>query len=250
MDRTRLYYAIALGVVVFFVLCVSVAGAATFTMERKNASMGAFVAISDGDVVYRGDTVRFTASGGAGWNWTLGDGATVSGVSTLDHNYTYGAGRIIIMHDGYYLLPITLKTLDGVQTTQSINFTTLLPPLVFQTAHSDLLDESLAENYTEALTGNRTAPPGWSGFGWVLGVSTTIRAYTSVLTVPIFLILVFSIPFIMEWIIMKDFIVAGILGGFLGIFIIVRLPAALQPIAVAFIVMSLVAIIYSLLKET
>jgi hypothetical protein len=112
------------------------------------------------------------------------------------------------------------------------------------------MNESLSRNYTEALTGNRTAPPGWSGFDWVRGVQTTVDAYTGQLGVTIFLILVFSIPFLMNWIIMKDFIVSGILGGFLGVFIIVRLPANMQPIAVAFIVMSVVAVIYSLLKET
>lgn len=238
----------ALGVFIFFALCVAAAGAATFTMERANATQ-AYTSISSGDRVYRGDWVRFTASGGTGWNWSFGDGFTASGVGTVVHNYTYGT-QPIIMHDGYIHLYITLETLDGAKTSKNINFTTLLPPLVFQTAHSAMLDESLAENYTQALTGNRTAPPGWSGFGWVLGFNTTVRAYTMVLGTAIFLILVFSIPFIMEWIIMKDFIVAGILGGFLGIFIIVRLPAGMQPIAVAFIVMSLVAIIYSLLKET
>jgi len=160
------------------------------------------------------------------------------------------------MHDGYILLTVGLKTQDEVTSTQQVNLTTLLPPLVFQTQTIALMNENLSKNYTEALTGNRTAPPGWSGFDWVRGIDTTIEAYTmgigtaGGLGMSIFLILVFSIPFLMVWIIMKDFIVPGILGGFLGVFIIVRLPANMQPLAVAFIVMSVVAIIYSLLKET
>jgi hypothetical protein len=245
-------------VIICMVICIGIAGATDFTMERKNATTP-YAAISDGDTVYRGDTVRFTPAGGSRFNWSFGDGFD-STEQTPAHYYAYGK-HTILMHDGSVSLFIGLKTdTDTVPTVKSINFTTLLPPLVFQTTNITLMNESLSNNYTEALTGNRTAPPGWSGFDWVRGIDTTVEAYVkgtttqdggnSGLGTTIFLTLIFSIPFLMSWIIMKDFIVPGILGGFLGIFIIVRLPANMQPLAIAFIVMSVVAIIYSLLKET
>ena len=153
------------------------------------------------------------------------------------------------MHDGYKDLEVELTTPEGGTYTDTIRFTSPLAPIVTQSTNITLMNESLARNYTEALTGNRSAPPGWSGFDWARGIQNTALAYAGVLGWTIFLILVFAIPFIMNWIITKDFVVAGIIGGFMGIYIIVRLPGPMQLIAVAFIVMSVVAVAYSLLKE-
>lgn len=258
MKQIRFFNWVAMAAVICMIVGIGITDAADFSMERKNATVP-YAAISDGDTVYRGDTVRFTPVGGTRFNWSFGDGFD-STEEIPEHYYAYGK-RTILMHDGSVKLFIGLKVdSETSPTIKSINFTTLLPPLVFQTTNITLMNESLSNNYTEALTGNRTAPPGWSGFDWVKGIDTTIEAYVkgtttqgggnSGLGATIFLILVFSIPFLMSWIIMKDFIVPGILGGFLGVFIIVRLPANMQPLAIAFIVMSVVAIIYSLLKET
>lgn len=236
--------------VAFFAVCSVVVSAASFTMQVKNATTGSCVAMDGENTVYRGDTVCFTDTSGASssWEWNFGDGFT-STEQNPQHIYAFGK-RPIVMHNGYINLGISLKTSDGSIHEDTIKFSTPLPPLVITTQNITLMNETLAENYTEALTGNRTSPPGWSGFDWVRGIATTEEAYTSVLGSTIFLILIFSIPFIMNWIIMKDFVVAGILGGFLGIYIIVRLPANMQLLAVGFIVMSVVAVIYSLLKET
>jgi hypothetical protein len=81
------------------------------------------------------------------------------------------------------------------------------------------------------------------------GLRAAEGVYVSVLGLTIFLLIVFSIPFIMNWIVTKDFVVSGIIGGFMGIWIITRLPDAMKPLAVMFIGMSIVAIIYSLIKE-
>jgi hypothetical protein len=237
------------GFLVLVVLCSGIVSAASFTMQVKNATTGGCIAMDGGNTVYRGDTVCFTdTSGGSSWEWNFGDGFT-STEQNPEHTYAFGK-RPIVMHNGYINLGISLKASDGSIHEDTIKFSTLLPPIVTAQETIALMNETLAENYTEALTGNRTAPPGWNGFDWVRGITTTEEAYTSVLGSTIFLILVFSIPFIMNWIIMKDFVVAGILGGFLGIYIIVRLPANMQLLAVGFIVMSAVAVIYSLLKET
>jgi hypothetical protein len=153
------------------------------------------------------------------------------------------------MTNGFILLKAKLTINGGASHSETLNFTTGLPKLIIETDNVTLMNENLSQNYTEALTGNRTAPPGWAGFDWLRGIETTEEAYTSVLGTTVFLILIFSVPFIMNWIITKDFVVAGIIGGFLGVFIIVRLPANMQLLAVTFIAMSIVAVIYSLVKE-
>lgn len=243
-------YLFAFVFIVFMMLFTGVAGAASFTMQVKN-STSAYHSMDSNNTVYRGDTVKFTdTSSGSptSWDWGFGDGFS-SAYQNPEHTYAFGK-QPIIMTNGYIYLNPTLKTPDGSVYSRQIKFTTHLQPLIIETDNVVLMNETLSKNYTEVLTGNQTAPPGWMGFDWVRGINTTIEAYTSILGETIFLILIFSIPFIMNWIVTKDFVVSGILGGFLGIFIIARLPAGMQMMAIGFIVMSVVAIIYSLLKET
>lgn len=240
--------------IICILLFAGVADAVSFTMQVKNNSLPAYIALPAGNVVYRGDTIKFTDTTGGpitSWDWSYGDGFSNLNPAAdpiVEHRYTFGK-HPILMQNGFKLLEVTLTINGAASHSETINFTTGLPKLIIETDNVTLMNENLSQNYTEALTGNRTAPPGWSGFDWVRGIATTEETYTSVLGTTVFLILIFSVPFIMNWIITKDFVVAGIIGGFLGVFIIVRLPANMQLLAVTFIAMSIVAVIYSLVKE-
>lgn len=228
-------------------LCAMVSGA-TFTMQVKNSSTGGYVAMDGANTVFRGDTVKFTADAASpDYDWGFGDGFG-SNASSPEHRYTFGKPPIL-MNGGYKDITASLTTVAGGTDTETIRFRTLMQPLVTQSTNLTLMNENLSENFTKALTGNRTAPAGWAGFDWVGGIGATADVYESVLGTSLFLIIVFAIPFLMNWIISKDFVVSSIIGGFLGIYIITRLPANMQLLALMFIVMSIVALLYSLLKE-
>jgi hypothetical protein len=62
-------------------------------------------------------------------------------------------------------------------------------------------------------------------------------------------VLVFAIPFVMMWITQKDLTLPGLAGALIGLFVIIRLPAEFHLVAVSFIAISIVAVVYSLMKE-
>lgn len=230
--------------------CASAAPTAAFTISYLNGSC--FNTTSEtykGQVLYFNDT---SAGGPTTWAWDFGDGWT-SASRNATHAYTFGKlGHMILLKNGWKEMPVTLTVSDGAASstiTHSVNLTTPLMMYSVSSANVTMLNDSASQAYLEAIGGNTTVPTDWGGIDWILGIQTTESVYTQIIGVSMFLILIFSLPFIMNWIITKDFNVAGILGGFLGIYIIVRLPTMMRLLAVTFIGLSIVAIIYSLLKE-
>ena len=63
------------------------------------------------------------------------------------------------------------------------------------------------------------------------------------------LVLIFSIPFLMAWIMGSNVTLPSVMGIITGGFILWRLPEQYQLVAIGFIGLSVIAIIYSLLKE-
>jgi len=63
------------------------------------------------------------------------------------------------------------------------------------------------------------------------------------------LVVVFAIPFIMAWIMGGNVTLPSVMGIITGGFILWRLPEQYQLLAIGFIGLSVIAIIYSLLKE-
>jgi len=63
------------------------------------------------------------------------------------------------------------------------------------------------------------------------------------------LVIIFAIPFLMAWIMDMNVTLPSVMGIITGGFIFWRLPEQYQLIAIGFIAMSVIAIIYSLLKE-
>ena len=110
------------------------------------------------------------------------------------------------------------------------------------------LSTDLKDDLINSLGGETVPEPGNDTINWTGLISTIGGAYTSVLG-PLAYTLIFSIPFLMMWITQRDMTLPGLVGALLGLFIIVRLPAEFHLVAVTFIVISIVAVIYSLVKE-
>lgn len=62
------------------------------------------------------------------------------------------------------------------------------------------------------------------------------------------LVIVFSIPFVMAWIMGANVTLPAVMGIIVGGFILYRLPEQYQLVAIGFIGLSVIAVIYSLLK--
>lgn len=192
------------------------------------------------------------SSGGAvSWGWTFGDGKGASG-QDVSHKYSY-SNKWVVYKNGETPMTVILNATDagGVSDyeTKVINLSVALDRIVMVTETIPTLNESYAQSFIDAIGGNESPQEGWIGIDFLGGLETSRSVYVSILGYTIFSILIFSLPFIMNWIVSKDFVVAGVLGMFMGIYIISRLPAQMQLLAVAFIGMSIVAIIYSLIKE-
>jgi hypothetical protein len=196
-----------------------------------------------------------TSVGGVTYNWSMGDGYKYS-TKDVSHKYAFGTdGTSIgfIQEPAGKGLVVRHYAIDGAGAAtykeKTITLHSSMQSLVMSTENATLLDETAANQFIQVMGGNETIPSGWIGVDFLGGLRAAEGVYVSVLGLTIFLLIVFSIPFIMNWIVTKDFVVSGIIGGFMGIWIITRLPDAMKPLAVMFIGMSIVAIIYSLIKE-
>jgi hypothetical protein len=203
----------------------------------------------------KGQSLVFNTSiaGATSSIWDFGDGFGGSGTN-VSHKYTFGRGVSLMLVDGWTRVTVTLNVTDGstiYRGARTINLTTAMEDIHFVGPSETIapLNESYANAFIAVIGGNRSAPAGWTGIDWLGGLMGVQNVYVSVLGFTVFYLFVFSLPFIMQWIISKDFVVAGILGSFLGLWIITRLPANMKILAITFIAMSIVAIIYSLLKE-
>jgi hypothetical protein len=203
----------------------------------------------------KGELISFNATNAVAseWAWDFGDGFGGSG-RNVTHRYTFGKGISLMLTNGWTRVTTKLNSTSGMSITRDaavINLTTAMEDINFvgPTETIALLNESYANTFITVIGGNRSAPAGWVGIDWLGGLNGVQDVYVSVLGLTIFYLFIFSLPFIMQWIISKDFVVAGVLGSFLGLWIITRLPASMKMVAVLFIAMSVVAIIYSLLKE-
>lgn len=241
------------------VLAVLVGGAvaaptASFSIYYFNASngTGTLDPLSTMNAT-KAQILAFNASSGGAvrWDWTFGDGKGDCG-QNVQHQYSY-TNKWTVYKNGETPMIITLNATDaGGESdyeSKTINLSVALEPIYMVTETIATLNESYSQQFIDVIGGNESPKQGWIGINWTLGISTAESVYVSVLGYTIFAMLIFSLPFIMNWIITKDFVVAGVLGIFMGIYIIARLPAQMRLLAVAFIGLAIVAIIYSLIKE-
>jgi hypothetical protein len=63
------------------------------------------------------------------------------------------------------------------------------------------------------------------------------------------LVIIFSVPFVLMWLMQSDMVPAAIAGIITGAFMLAFLPAEYSMLASIFVVLAILAIVYSLLKE-
>ena len=171
---------------------------------------------------------------------------TINITETLINNPdAYGGNYSILLMQGDVVYDQGFFTYDGPPPP------TPPPPPGFRpraTATIDNVSTSLVDDLINSLGGETVPEPGEDTINWTGLISTIAGAYTSILG-PLAYTLIFSIPFLMMWITQRDMTLPGLVGALLGLFIIVRLPAEFHLVAVTFIVISIVAVVYSLVKE-
>lgn len=112
------------------------------------------------------------------------------------------------------------------------------------------LDETGVDTLTGMFTSNSsniTDPadilPDLPGLGYLaMKVYTDVWGNTAV-------VIIFAIPFLMMWIMGGSATLPAVIGIMEGGFILYRLPEQYHLVAIGFLVLSVIAIIYSLLKE-
>jgi hypothetical protein len=113
---------------------------------------------------------------------------------------------------------------------------------------------TIDESYTDTLMGEFTTNssnvtnttqilPNLPGLGYL-----AMSAYTDILG-NVAAGIIFAIPFLMMWIMGNSVTLPSVIGIMEGGFILYRLPEQFHLVAVGFIALSVIAIIYSLLKE-
>ena len=169
---------------------------------------------------------------------------TINITETLINNPdAYGGNYSILLMQGDVVYDQGFFTYDGPPPPP--------PPPGFRpraTATIDNVSTSLVDDLINSLGGETVPEPGNDTINWTGLISTIGGAYTSVLG-PLAYTLIFSIPFLMMWITQRDMTLPGLVGALFGLFIIVRLPAEFHLVAVTFIAISIVAVVYSLVKE-
>jgi len=164
---------------------------------------------------------------------------------------TWDTGNNPKLHVDYVLVrtysatPPAALTFSGERETISSGTITVRPRA---SATIPTLSTDLKDDLINSLGGETVPEPGEDTINWTGLISTIGGAYTSILG-PLAYTLIFSIPFLMMWITQRDMTLPGLVGVLLGLFIIVRLPAEFHLVAVTFIAISIVAVVYSLVKE-
>ena len=189
-------------------------------------------------------TVQFTSTTDTsvatptGYLWNFGDGTTSNEQNPI-HVYTQ-PGTFDVSLTVYGIQTQNTRAMDGIVHAG------ILRPRA--TEPIDNVSTSLVDDLINSLGGETVPEPGNDTINWTGLISTIGGAYTSVLG-PLAYTLIFSIPFLMMWITQRDMTLPGLVGALFGLFIIVRLPAEFHLVAVTFIAISIVAVVYSLVKE-
>ena len=168
-------------------------------------------------------------------------------VSTWDSGNTVRLYVDYVLVRTYSATPPAATTFSGEQETAAPPMTPI-PTRPRATEPIDNVSTSLVDDLINSLGGETVPEPGNDTINWTGLISTIAGAYTSVLG-PLAYTLIFSIPFLMMWITQRDMTLPGLVGALFGLFIIVRLPAEFHLVAVTFIAISIVAVVYSLVKE-
>lgn len=172
-----------------------------------------------------------------------GDGATLATV------------RLHSLVRGDTTLNVTVNTFDddvGGNITPTITNGTLLSRtsarVMATTAFTPVSTEAYNRLY-ESIGGN-TSPESEaeSLINWTEFLGATLSPYT-LLIGNLAMVIIFSIPFILMWLMQSNMTPAAVAGLIIGVFLLAFLPAEYSLLAGILVVFALVAVVYSLFKE-
>jgi hypothetical protein len=105
------------------------------------------------------------------------------------------------------------------------------------------------QNIYQSLGGN-TSPANETAamINWTAVIEGSLSPYTLQLGYLAFVI-IFAIPFVLMWIMQQDMVPAGVAGIIIGGFMLAWLPVEYSLLAGIFVVLALLTIVYSLLKD-
>lgn len=152
-------------------------------------------------------------------------------------------------HDMVFSIAIGLMLFFGIIVASSIagnwtrpNASTATPITTLDDSYTDTLQDMFTSNSSN-VTNTSDLLVDIPGLAYL-----TMTVYTDVWG-NIGAVIIFAIPFLMMWIMGGSVTLPAVIGIMEGGFILYRLPEQFHLVAIAFIALSVIAIIYSLLKE-
>lgn len=182
----------------------------------------------------RNDSVSLASAGSSGGSGGTGYGAGGGGGGLSSSGGTGGSGFVALDY-GYTVL--------GFPYNRNYAYNPV-----------ELLDQANYLNFIGlfgAVDTGRALEDGPAGedVDWSKIIGISLNPFETHLGAHLAMVIIFSIPFIMQWLMQGNSIVPAVSGMVLGILIITLLPADYYLVAVTFIALSILAVIYSLLKE-
>ena len=116
------------------------------------------------------------------------------------------------------------------------------------TAPIPTLDESPYLALIEAFGGNNQLNETTEGVDWLGIKDAAERPYTDLIG-PLFYVIVFAIPFLMQWLRQGSMAVPAAIGIILGGIMLAKTPAEYHLAAIAFIALSILAVVWGVIKD-
>ena len=110
------------------------------------------------------------------------------------------------------------------------------------------LDESPYTSFVGAFGGNNQLNESTEGVDWLGMKDAAERPYTDLIG-PFFYVIVFAIPFLMQWLRQGSMAVPAAIGIILGGIMLAKTPAEYHLAAIAFIALSILAVVWGVIKD-
>jgi hypothetical protein len=184
-------------------------------------------------------TVQFTDTSTGdiiSWHWDFGDGGT----STLQNpSHTYEAA-------GTYTASLTVSGPGGEDSEIRSIFARAMRPKASSPIAT--LDESPYTSFVGAFGGSNQLNETTEGVDWLGIKDAAERPYTDLIG-PLFYVIVFAIPFLMQWLRQGSMAVPAAIGIILGGIMLAKTSAEYHLAAIAFIALSILAVVWGVIKD-
>lgn len=220
---------------VIVLLLLLLTGAASAAEETTSASFNASPTTGPAP-----RTVHFTDTSThdpTAWSWDFGDGAT-STAQNPSHTYTAA---------GTYTVSLTATNAYGSDTVSaSYTFADGTRPKASATIAT--VDESGYDLLMASIGGDQQLNETTEGVDW-LGIKAAAEAPYTATTGALFFAIIFSLPFIMQWLRQGNMAIPSVVGIILGGIMLMKAPAEYHLAAVAFIALAVLGVVWGVIKD-